>query len=190
MEHEQGSIMLALYLALLDDEQSRCRFEGLYNKYRKQMLTLALSILYNTHDAEDAVHEAFLCIARNMAVIDKITNETDVRNYLLKTAKNASLNILSQKKKRERLVGLESVSDIPDDSFMQALADKFSYDDLVEVLREINRDYFDVLYYHYVMELTLPEVAELLGRKLCTVKQQLVRGKKLAAAKILARELS
>jgi RNA polymerase sigma-70 factor (ECF subfamily) len=181
--------MLAFYLALLDDEQSQRRFEGLYNKYRKQMLALALSILHNTHGAEDAVHEAFLCIARNMAVVSKITNETDMRNYLLKTAKNASLNMLSQKKRRERVIGLDSVSDIPDDSFMQALADKFSYDDLVEVLREINRDYFDVLYYHYVMELTLLEVAKLLGRKLSTVKQQLARGKKLAAAKLKKREM-
>mgnify|MGYP003803215143 CR=1 FL=1 len=79
---------------------------------------------------------------------------------------------------------MDSVGEIPDDSFMQTLAAEFSYNDLVQVLRDINKDYFDVLYYHYVMGLTLPEVAKLLSRKLSTVKQQLVRGKKLAAAKI------
>jgi RNA polymerase sigma-70 factor (ECF subfamily) len=176
--------MVVFYLALIDNEQDQLKFENLYNQYRKQMLSLAQSILHNTFDAEDAVREAFLGIARNMPSVNKIANETDIKNYLLKSAKNASLNILSKKKKRYQTVDLDSVGEIPDDSFMQTLAAEFSYNDLVQVLRDINKDYFDVLYYHYVMGLTLPEVAKLLSRKLSTVKQQLVRGKKLAAAKI------
>ena len=87
----------SVYLALIDNEQDQLKF-NLYNQYRKQMLSLAQSILHNTFDAEDAVHEAFLGIARNMPSVNKIANETDIKNYLLKSAKNASLNILSKKK--------------------------------------------------------------------------------------------
>jgi len=90
--------MVVFYLALIDNEQDQLKFENLYNQYRKQMLSLAQSILHNTFDAEDAVHEAFLGIARNMPSVNKIANETDIKNYLLKSAKNASLNILSKKR--------------------------------------------------------------------------------------------
>ena len=39
--------------------------------------------------------------------------------------------------------------------------------------------YREVLYYHFVLEFTMPEVAQSLNLKLTTAKQRLVRGKKL-----------
>lgn len=35
------------------------------------------------------------------------------------------------------------------------------------------------MFYHFVSEMKISEIAELLGRKKSTVQQQLVRGKKL-----------
>lgn len=37
--------MVVFYLALIDNEQDQLKFENLYNQYRKQMLSLAQSIL-------------------------------------------------------------------------------------------------------------------------------------------------
>lgn len=94
--------MLTFYLALSDNEQDQLRFESLYNRYRKQMLLLAQTVLHNTYDAEDAVHEAFLGVARNMNSINKITNETDIRNYLLKQQKTHRLIYYLRKKSKIR----------------------------------------------------------------------------------------
>jgi len=41
-----------------------------------------------------------------------------------------------------------------------------------------------VLYYHFVLELSMPEVAQGLDLKLSTAKQRLVRGKKLLLQEI------
>ena len=45
--------MLALYLAYLDDANDQRLFEDIYYSYRKQMVTLALSILGKKEDAEE-----------------------------------------------------------------------------------------------------------------------------------------
>ena len=55
--------MLALYLAYLDDDNDKRLFEDMFISYRKQMVTLAVTIFGNTDDAQDAVSDVFLRIA-------------------------------------------------------------------------------------------------------------------------------
>lgn len=52
--------MLAFYMAFIDDEDDREKFEMLYNEYRKRMVYIAYSVLGNNEDAEDAVHDTFI----------------------------------------------------------------------------------------------------------------------------------
>ena len=49
--------MLVFYLNMLVDENDRNLFEHIYYAYRKQMFTVALSVLGNEDDAEDAEKE-------------------------------------------------------------------------------------------------------------------------------------
>lgn len=80
--------MLALYLAYLDDDNDKRLFEKIYNSYKKQMVTLAVSILNNNDDAEDTVGDVFLRIAqKNFDVVRGIKNDIDLRNYLLARCK-------------------------------------------------------------------------------------------------------
>lgn len=55
--------MLVFYLSLITDEGEKILFEDIYYSYRKQMMTLALSILENNEDAEDTVHDVFVAVA-------------------------------------------------------------------------------------------------------------------------------
>ena len=66
--------MLTLYLTLLDDEEDKNLFENLYYSYRKQMITVAQSVLQDSSDAEDAVHEVFLRIAVKYMDMIRSTN--------------------------------------------------------------------------------------------------------------------
>ena len=49
----------------------------------------------------------------------------------------------------------------------------------MDIITALPRIYREVLYYHFVLEFSMPEVAQSLGLKLPTAKQRLVRGKKL-----------
>ena len=54
---------MLIYLTMIEAEEDRHRFLSLYRRYKKLMLYIAHDILHDPHDAEDAVHEAFLRLA-------------------------------------------------------------------------------------------------------------------------------
>lgn len=164
-----------------DRSDDRALLERLYHTYKKQMFYLAQSILQDEMAAEDTVQDVFLRIAaRHIPVIKKITDPADLRNYLLKATKNTALN---QRKRRnmERVstTDLGEIEEMPDEDFLDRLCTRAEYDALLRAMEELDEIYRDVLYYHFVMELSVPETALALGRKRETVKKQLARGKKL-----------
>ncbi len=181
--------MLALYLSLIGNEVYQKLFERIYYSHRKQMVTLAMSILENSEDAEDVVHDVFYIIAKkHLHVLQSITNEQDLKNYLLKATKNRALNM---KRDRNRCVLLQDndivlskEEDLNDSSFLDAICDKMTYHELVDAIRSLDKKYEEVLYLHFVLEMSVPDVAELLDRNIHTVKKQLVRGKGMLIDKL------
>ena len=178
--------MLALFLAYLDDDKDKELFEKIFNTYKNQMMSLAMSMLKNESDAEDVVGDVFLRIAQKcFDVVRSIENENDLRNYLLKATKNTAINKINLKKKDN--VSLDTVveynmdvsQELSDDNFIELICNKIDYEQLLEAIMKLDEKYRDVLYYHFVMELTVPQTAKSLNRSLTTTKKQLVRGKKL-----------
>lgn len=176
--------MLILYLTLLEDAEDKSLFEKLYYSYRKQMITVAQSVLQNNDDAEDTVHEVFLRIAvRYMDIIRSIEDEKDLRNYLLKATKNTALN-MRQKKKRDvsHTVSeeyLDDVEDIGEKDFVETICERMNYEKVVAAVQNLREPYREALYYHFVMELSVSETAKLLNRTKAATKKQLLRGKKM-----------
>lgn len=178
--------MLALYMSFIDDESHRRLFEDIYISYRKQMFLVARSVLGNDSDAEDIVHDVFLKIAKkHMARINKIEKDTDLRNYLLKATKHAALDHWRKHRRERMAAGAEfeavvlDVVDLTDDAFVEKICNSIEYERIGSAIASLKDIYREVMYYHFVMDLSVPEVAKLLDCKVSTVKQRLVRGKKI-----------
>lgn len=178
--------MLALYLAYLDDAHDQRLFEDIYYSYRKQMVTLALSILGQKEDSEDAVSKVFLRIAeKNWDVVRGIKSNIDLRNYLLKAVKNTSLNMIKARKRENVSLdtiseySLEGIEELSDNSFFEVICNRVEAEKVTNIIRQMNEKYRDVLYYHFVMDLTIPETAKSLNQSVAATKKQLVRGKKM-----------
>ena len=52
--------MLSIYLSMVETDEQRTFIEQLYKTYERKMYGAAFDILHNKHDAEDAVHSAFV----------------------------------------------------------------------------------------------------------------------------------
>lgn len=175
--------MLVLYLTYIDDEKDKEKFEKLYHAHKKQMSLVAMAIVHNESDVEDIVHDVFLTIAtRHMDTINRITDETDLRNYMLKATKNTALN---WNVKQKRLVYATNevdvelpVLDMSDDKFIEFLCQKIEYERVLQTIKILEPKYRDVLYHHFVMEIPVPELAKSFNQSLSATKKQLVRGKK------------
>ena len=171
--------MLALYMSFIDDESQRRLFEEIYLNYRKQMLLVARSVLGSDTDV-------FLKIAKkHMSRISKIKNSIDLRNYLLKATKHTALDHLRKRRHEKAILdavnenNLKKDAEVSDDELVDKVCCGIEYERIVEAIASLDEIYREALYYHFVLEMSVPEVAKLLDCKVSTVKQRLVRGKKL-----------
>ena len=73
--------MLVFYLASLDSDTEKDKFEYIYRKYYLFMLRTASTIIKNSSLAEDAVHETFIQILKEIDDI-RIENEKILKSYL------------------------------------------------------------------------------------------------------------
>jgi RNA polymerase sigma-70 factor (ECF subfamily) len=80
-------------------------FEELYQAYGRRMRSVAVNLLGNVHDAEDAVQEAFLRAYRN---IGSFRGESALGSWMHRILVNACHDIGRQKKRRGGETDLEA----------------------------------------------------------------------------------
>ena len=138
----KGTLASGLAYTYLDDDNDKRLFEKIYNSYKKQMVTLAVSILNNNDDAEDTVGDVFLRIAqKNFDVVRGIKNDIDLRNYLLKATKNTSINKINTKKKDNVSLdtvveyNMDKIKELSDDTFIEFVCNRIDYDKIIEAER-------------------------------------------------------
>lgn len=169
--------MLAFYMAIIDDEDDKAKFEILYNRYKKRMVSTAFSVLKNKEDAEDAVHDTFIKIARNMHAIGN-PDSAETLSYVLKAVKNTAINLSKKNTTRNKHMQSQAVEHISDSAFWDKLHIQENYEEVVEAIRSLNDTYRDVLFYRYVADMKIKDIADLLDRNKATIRQQIARGKK------------
>ena len=172
--------MLAFYLSLIENEKGKRQFEDIYFAYRNQMYFLALKLLNNKHDAEDIVHDVFYSIATShMDVITNSECENDIRNYLLKSVKNASISLIRKRKIRSDYENMKQIdkTELSDNEFLNRLCNKMEAESLMKAMADMDEKYQEVLYYRFVLGLSTSETAKILGRPANTVKMQITRAK-------------
>lgn len=174
--------MLGIYLAMLDNPEEESKFEELYNQFKPTLITVAHQILNDMELSEDAVHEAFLSLARNMNKISG-KNCIQIRNYLIIIVRNASRRIYNKRKKE---VCIEEIEDnIPDLQNIEIdTEDKAAQQKLMSLIKTLDEKYADVLILKYFYDLPNKEIARSLGISLENVKIRLYRGKNILKSKL------
>ena len=85
--------MLVFYLAALDSDDNKNKFETIYRKYYRFMLHTAAGIIKNPTLAEDAVHETFVQLLREIDTL-RIDNERALKSYLYIVTRERSIDFL------------------------------------------------------------------------------------------------
>lgn len=165
--------MLMICLNMLDTDEQRVSFERFFREQRQSMFAVAVSILHNVQDAEDAVSQAFFSIAGSFEKISHLDCH-EMRAYAVIIVKNKALNIYKHNK-REGEKTLHTQSEIIDDEAFEQL--RFS--ELDEAIGCLDERYKDVITLYYYYGFSAKEVAQLLGIHIDTVRHRAMRAKKL-----------
>lgn len=145
---------MIIYLQTIDDPSDKVKFEQLYLRYQAFMYQIAYHILQNKQDAEDAVHNAFLCIAKN---IEKVGDPTSRRTqgYIFIIVERKAIDLYRERKLkesdelREDQIGISYPP--PDDH------------DLVWCITQLPPRYRQMIFLKYSHGYTVKEIAEILG---------------------------
>lgn len=172
--------MLAFFLAVLESDEERQQFTALYEQYHDRMEQIALNILGEQHDAEDAVQNSFLQIIRHFEKIFEISCE-ELPFWIISIVKNESLMIL---RTRRKIVPLEEW-----ESFEKSANDVTGYNELVELFRNLPETYRAVLEMKILIGYTDKEIAKHLDVSETAVSSRASRGRELLRKLIEKEEL-
>jgi len=173
--------MLLFYLSLLETEEAKSRFELLYNTYRRLMYTASYEILKDHYLCEDALHEAFIRIMKNMNGLDEITCHK-TRSFVVIVAENESKRLFMKRKKNAAIFlddGFETIPDFNQD--INLIIDKADEEVIVKRLKELSKDDAEILTFKYFQELKDKEIASLLKISNSAVRKRLERARKKLA---------
>lgn len=160
----------------MHSEKDREKLRLLYDKYKNRMYITACKVLQDPQRAEDAVHDAFIAISKHLDKIDDIDLVTTAA-YMVKAARSRALNIVRMGLPEKETV-LDEAEAKADESLLDEICRRESYNEIVNAILALEERYRDVLTLYYLNDLSVSEIAALQGVKENTVKQQLFRGRR------------
>ena len=171
------------FLLTLTDESNQGKIEHIYKTYHDYMMRYAVSKFqslgrtYFKYDAEDAVQNAFMKITKYIDKIDFTRGEKDVKNYCFTILSNEIRKVLSDN--QENFEINEEFCLEEEYTFVEELKLKENYNQVVKEIEELDEKYSTTLYLFYCKEMTVNEIAKMMGISTKTVYTRLARGKKL-----------
>ena len=161
----------------LADENKKSKTEQLYEQYYKLMLYVAMELLQSQAAAEDAVHESFIKIIKNLDKID-LTKPKETKRYIVVITERTCLDILRKRKQQSEL----SLEELEERNLSEQGNDEIVKFHETEILRQILETMPELTRQIFLMKYGSgydnAEIAEILHITEMTVRQRISREKR------------
>jgi len=154
-------------------------FEDVVREYQDQVYGAALRILGDRDSALDAANQTFMKAYRSRASYDP---SRPIRHWLLRIAVNEAITIgRARTRERARQAPEAEAANVPDRSALPEAETlvRESREHIRAAVARLPDLYREVVVLRYFNELSVDEVAAVLGRSSSTVGVQLLRGRQL-----------
>jgi RNA polymerase sigma factor (sigma-70 family) len=139
-----------------------------YEKYKKELMTLAAALLYDRNAAEDVVQDVFASFIESA---EKFRLTGSLKGYLAVCVANCARN-MNKARKRHQSVGLDDVEPILSDSDRPDLSVIFSEQcqQLALALAQLPYQQREILLLHVHAGMKFSQIAKLTGESINTLK--------------------
>lgn len=170
--------MISGALAILKSDAERNEMSSFYEKNQNRLYGIAMKILKNQEQTEDAVQEAFLNIANNPDTFFSL-NDTKKIRYMCEVVKNESLKMLNKSRK---IMTEELTEDIvynnDDNPIENSFFEKISREEILAFIDTLPETQRNVLVLSYSSELSADEIGIALNIPVSAVYKRLYLARK------------
>lgn len=164
---------MLIYLAAINSDEGKSKFELIYRQYRNLMYYAANQILHNSSDAEDVVHQAFLKIIEILDTIFEIKSHK-TRSLIVTITERKAIDLYRSKSRtsvlplNEAFVGSVSTDEIEHMVESDAIA---------AAIAALPARYREVLLLRYDNDFSYAEIAKTLDMTETAVRKTVQRAK-------------
>lgn len=170
---------MLILLSAIHNIEKRNKLEVLYNKYSFYAYNVAYDILHDKGLAQDAVHEAFINIIKNIDKIGDVDcNKTEA--FIVIIVRNVSINIFNKRKKRSDLSFEEIEGQLSGSgpSVEEIVINNDTFFRAAYHLKNLKPSFTDILLLKYYYQYNDEEIANLLSITPQNVRVRLFRARK------------
>lgn len=146
---------------------TRDSISGLFDRYSDMVYRISLNIVRNCEEAQDVVMDTFVALMKQ----DTFNDENHIKAWLIRTAENKSLNVISSARMRKN----QPLDEVLENTLAAPLTEG-EYDVLDLVMRLPDK-LKTTIYMFYYEDMSAAEISAVLGISEATVYKRLERGR-------------
>ncbi|MGN0522411.1 MAG: RNA polymerase sigma factor [Eubacterium sp.] len=158
--------MIIEFLSLIDDPESKTRFQELYDRYKSLVMWISLKKLDDEQIAEDCVQETFLYIAKHFDKIGEV-NTPETKCYVSTIAQGIAI---SRYRKEKIIRYFNSNTDIVPFGSTDNVYGEVELSSIIDMLPDEDRN---MLYLKYVFGYKSSEIAQVYNISDALVRKRL-----------------
>ena len=179
--------MIPFILLLIETESDRTFLEAIYTQYHRLMYAQALQILRQSEDAEDAVSDSLVALAKKITLLRSFECNK-LRSYVVITVRHTAISRLNRRR-RENIDAGTAIEDLPGpDRPEDRLLSQAGVEGVKEAIRALPPREREMMLMRYFRDMTDEEIAEETGLKPVSVRVHLTRARKRLAQTLLGKE--
>lgn len=149
----------------------------LFNEYRQMMFKIAVKILHNVSDAEDAVQDSFLWIINNLDKISQIPcNERS--SYFASIVEHRSIDIYRKNNGRQIEYIEEQYVSSSNEHIMEKAISSVTVDEIKDALNELSDRDYEMLYMYLFKEMSPKEISITMDISENNIRMYILRARK------------
>lgn len=160
------------------EQRAKQKLEEIYRIHGSLMLWVAMDVLHQREDAEDAVQNSIISMARHMDALGKVEDYRTI-SYICTVVRHAAIDIYRKKGKGDASYDEMAAESAGILDIEQKICEEEVINYIVAAINKLDEGYREVLSLFYLNELSPREIADVLNRPYNTIRSQINRGRKI-----------
>ncbi len=158
-------------MKLIKNDGDKYKIERLYSSYKQIMFYEAMDILKDEYLAEDAVHNAFINIIKNLDKIDE-KKEQETKNFIMLVTKNTAID-MHQRMEKQKTISFDEIEYATED-----ISEEKNESLILVAIDSLPSKYSSAIKLKYIEGYSDNEIAKFLNISEFNVRRRISRGNK------------